>query len=239
MYEPRFYQSDFIKEWFSLKVAVSETDLLVKSKLPLEESSVVFLVKKFRKEIEDYILKHGKFKTALFPLPAEQPCPRIVYEMAEKSSLAGVGPMASVAGAVAEFLGRELIPKSPELLVENGGDIFIKKQGNIKLSLYAGKGSFVNGLTFLIENKDGETGICSSSSFLGHSLSFGNADLTTVISPSAVFADALATKLANMVHGEEDVGKALEFAKSFSLTRGVLAVKGEKIGIWGDIQIGK
>ena len=127
--------------------------------------------------------------------------------------------------------------KSPELMVENGGDIFIKKQGNINLSLYAGKGSFVNGLTLLIENKDGEIGICSSSSLLGHSLSLGNADLATVISPSAVFADSLATKLANMVHREEDVGEAVEFAKSFSLTRGVLAVKGEKIGIWGNIQL--
>jgi len=237
MYEPRFYQSDFIKEWFSLKVSVSETDLLVKSKVSLEESYVVFLVKKFRKEVEDYILKHKEFKAALSPLPAEQPCPAIISEMAEKSSLAGVGPMASVAGAVAEFLGKELISKSPELLVENGGDIFIKKQGDIKLSLYAGKGSFVNGLTLLVKNKDGETGICSSSSFLGHSLSLGNADLTTVISPSAVFADALATKLANMIHREEDVGKAVEFARSFSLTRGVLAVKREKIGIWGNIQI--
>lgn len=237
MYESRFYQSDFIKEWFSLRVSVSETDLLVKSKFSLEESYVVFLVKKFRKDIEDYILKHNEFKTALSPLPVKRPCPDIVFEMAEKSSLAGVGPMASVAGAVAEFLGKELISKSPELLVENGGDIFIKKQGDIKLSLYAGKGSFVNSLTLLVENKDGETGICSSSSFLGESLSLGNADLTTVISPSAVFADALATKLANMVYKEEDIGKALEFAKSFSLTRGVLAVKGERIGIWGDIRI--
>ena len=237
MYEERFYRNDFSKHWHSYQVSVKETDILIQSRGKLEQEKIYALVKRYRKEIEDYINIFPGFKTSLSPFTLREPAPAIVKDMIEKSSLADVGPMASVAGAVAEYVGRELLEFTPEIIVENGGDIFIRKIGDIILGLYAGKNNFINNFLLSIKNSDSSLGICSSSSSLGHSLSLGNADLAAVISDSAVFADAMATRLANMVNDERDIEKAVKFSQKFSLLKGVVIVKRDKLGIWGDVQL--
>ncbi|MBN2120584.1 MAG: UPF0280 family protein [Candidatus Omnitrophica bacterium] len=237
MYEKRFYRSDFSKDWFSFEASIKETEVLVKSKKKIDLRIIKDLVKKYRQVIEDYIRDFPEFKNTLSAFKQKEEAPPIISEMIEKTAILDIGPMASVAGAIAQYAGQDLLKFSPELLVENGGDVFIKKKGDLLIGIYAGKDSFINEFSLLIKNLDSSLGICSSSSFLGHSLSLGSADLTTVISSSAVFADALATKLANMINNEEDLDKALGFSKNFALTKGVLIVKADKLGLWGDIEL--
>ena len=239
MYEERFYRKDFSKDWFSYEVHIKETDILVKSKARLVQERIVDLTAGYRQDIEKYIEAFPEFKTTLSSFKMQgNPC-AIVKEMIEKSSALDIGPMACVAGALAEYIGKDLLGLTDGLVVENGGDVFIKKQGRILLGIYAGPSSRINEFLLSIENTGPYLGICSSSSLLGHSLSLGRADMATVVSDSSIFADGLATKLANMVHDEDDIDEALAFARRFSLTKAVSLVKGQKIGVWGGVRLVK
>ena len=238
MYEERFYRKEFSKDWSSCQVQIQETDILVKSKDPLDQKLVESLAKGLRKDIEDYIKDFPEFKATLSSFTPQKSPPPIVSEMIEKTCPLDVGPMASVAGAIAEYMGKSLLKSTPELIVENGGDIFIKKNGPISLGLRGPQSSIINRLLLSVED-DSSLGICSSSSVLGHSLSLGRADLAMVISRSAIFADALATRLANMVLSEDDIDKALGFAAEFPLTKAVVVAKGERLGVWGEVELVK
>ena len=72
---------------------------------------------------------------------------------------------------------------------------------------------------------------------MGHSLSLGTADAVIALAPSAAFADAAATAIGNMVKDTNDIAKAIDKAKSIGLLRGVVVIKGDRIGIWGKVKI--
>ncbi len=128
----------------------------------------------------------------------------IVKTMAEAAEKAGVGPMAAVAGAIAEYVGRELLPFSREVIVENGGDIFLKTQKTRSIGIYAGESSpFTGKLALRIEPKDTPLGICTSAGTVGHSLSFGKCDAAILVSPSASLADAAATAVGNLIQSAD------------------------------------
>ena len=137
MYQPRTYRrwvKD--KDLVSFDVVVKETDLYIRAKHNLRQRALKAVLK-YRTQLEKYIERHPAFLTALEPYPIEEDAPDIVKEMAEAGRKAGVGPMASVAGAIAECVGIELIAFSPEVIVENGGDIFLKSLRTRLVGVYA------------------------------------------------------------------------------------------------------
>jgi ApbE superfamily uncharacterized protein (UPF0280 family) len=157
--------------------------------------------------------------------------------MASVSQLAGVGPMAAVAGAIAEAIGRDLLAFSPEVIVENGGDIFLKISKKRLVGIYAGQSSFTKGIALEIMPRETPLGICTSSGTVGHSLSLGSADAVTVLSPSAALADAAATALCNVVKAKDDIPQAIEKAQGIEGLRGVIVIAGDEIGVWGRVKI--
>jgi ApbE superfamily uncharacterized protein (UPF0280 family) len=185
--------------------------------------------------VEEYISRHPEFKTTLDPCDVED-APDIVKEMA-KSRAAGVGPMAAVAGAVAEFVGRELKKHSEEVIVENGGDIYVETARDLKVGLFAGDSPFTGKLAISISGEDTPLGVCTSSGTVGHSLSFGKADAVTIICRSTALADAHATAIANLVKEPDDIDKVLELAGNTPDILGILAVLGSKHGSWGNIRL--
>jgi len=50
----------------------------------------------------------------------------------------GVGPMAAVAGAISQYVGRDLGNYSDEIIIENGGDIYMKNKTDKHILIYAG-----------------------------------------------------------------------------------------------------
>src|SRR4030042_849982 len=124
MPKPRFYRH-WIKDTglVSFEVAVKQTDLYIRSRRNLRNKALDSVLK-HRGSLETYIERHPLFLTTLDPYQAEAEAPAIVKEMARVSQLTSVGPMAAVAGAIAEAVGRDLLAFSPEVIVENGGDIF-------------------------------------------------------------------------------------------------------------------
>jgi ApbE superfamily uncharacterized protein (UPF0280 family) len=237
MYQPRTYRNWIKdKDLVTFNVTVKETDLYIRASKNLK-SKALRLVTKYREALERYIERHPSFLTSLEPIPVGDNASKIIKSMAESARKAGVGPMASVAGAIAEFVGTELLAFSPEIIVENGGDIFLKSLRKRIVGIYAGKSPLTGKIGLEIEAGQTPLGICTSSGTVGHSLSFGKADAVVVLSPSTPLADAAATAIGNLIKQPEDMPNGIELARSIEGVKGVVIIKDDKIGVWGEVKI--
>jgi len=237
-YEPRSYRDwSKDKDLISFTVAVKESDLYVRATRNLSRKALRVLLK-HRAALEEYIQRQPAFLTSLKPLAIGHDAPLIVKAMAEAAEKVGVGPMAAVAGAIAEYVGKELLPFSREVIVENGGDVFLRTQKTRSIGLYAGESSpFTGKLALKIEPKDTPLGVCTSAGTVGHSFSLGKCDAAIVVSPSATLADAAATAVANLIQSAGDIQKGIDFARGVEGIKGVVIVKDDRIGVWGDIRL--
>ena len=237
------YQKRFYRDWMKNKdlcsthIVVQETDLQVFTDRPLDKGFLSEKVHLYRRKIEDYISKDRRFLTSLKPIEVELKAPLIVREMAESAKKASVGPMAAVAGTLAEFLGRDLLKKGyKDIIIENGGDIFMVTSKRRKIGIYAGRSKLWNKLCLEIRSKDTPLGICTSSGTVGHSLSFGLADAVVILSKRASLADAVATATANQVRQREDLQEAVDFAKSVKGISGIIIIIKNSLISWGKVK---
>lgn len=237
MYESRDYRhwvSD--RDLVSFQVAVRETDLLIRADRDLTDEALE-ATRTCRAELEAYISSHPEFAVSLEPVPVESNAPMLVKDMADAARRARVGPMAAVAGAIAERVGTGLLALTEEVIVENGGDIFVKTSRVRNIGVYAGESGLTGRVAFIIRPEDTPLGICTSSGTVGHSLSLGEADAVIVFSPSTTLADAAATSIANRVSSASDIAQALEYARSIEGLKGVAIIKDDKMGIQGDVTL--
>jgi ApbE superfamily uncharacterized protein (UPF0280 family) len=199
-------------------------------------SVVVESIKKSRALLEEYIEYYTDFKTSLVPLTLKQTAPPIARSMAEAAKKTGVGPMAAVAGAIAETAAKTaILAGADEAIVENGGDIYLISRHSVSVGIYPGNGKLAHTLAFFITPEQMPLAICSSSSKMGHSLSFGICDLATIVSQDGALADAAATSACNAVRTEDDIKSACEKIVSIPGILGVLIIKDERVGIAGDL----
>jgi hypothetical protein len=237
MYEPRTYRHWVAdQDLTSFQVIVKETDLFISATQALTEEARA-AVSRYRHDLESYIDTHPGFVDSLEPIDMDADAPLVVREMADAALKTGVGPMAAVAGAIAERVGRDLLLLSEEIIVENGGDIFLSTNRERLVGLYAGPSPLTRRLAFVISPEDTPLGICTSSGIVGHSLSFGEADAVVALSRSTALADAAATAIGNRVRSADDLEAATEFAQSIEGLSGVAIVKGEHLGLWGGIRL--
>jgi len=232
----RVYRELFSLEGFeSWETTYQKTNLFVKACKDLR-FEVFRLVKASWKELLSYIEKNRDFLTSLKPIEQDNHAPALARKMIEASAKAGVGPMASVAGAIAEVVGRRILKECDECVVENGGDIFLKLKREPTVLIYTQNRYFKDNLTIKIKSKETPVSICSSSAKIGPSLSLGKADLAVIISRDGAFSDAMATKTSNMIKKSEDIEEAIEFSKNKGVD-GCLFIKDNKIGLWGKIEL--
>lgn len=236
-YQPRTYRHRIeSKDLAAFTVTEKETDLYIRAASNLQRKARR-LVLKYRKQLEQYIAQSPEFQTSLKPLPVPEHAPRIVTEMIEAGRKAGVGPMAAVAGAIAEFVGKELLDFSPEVIVENGGDIFLKINRKKVVGIYAGESPLSGKIGLEINPQETPLGICTSSGTVGHSLSFGKADAVVTVAPSAVLADAAATAICNLVKSPADINGAIETGRNINGLKGIIIIMGGDVGVWGNIKL--
>ena len=237
-YQPRYYR-DWSKDrdLVSFNVVVKETDLYIRARRLLKDKAFE-IVQRQRALLENFITRHPGFLTALTPFPVGDEAPAIARTMEVAAEKVNVGPMAAVAGAFAEFVGRDLLKFSAEIIVENGGDIFMKTAKSRLVGVYAGEDSPLTGkIALKIEPADTPLGVCTSSGTVGHSLSFGKSDAVVVLSASTALADAAATAIGNIVKEETDIEKALGFARSVTGLVGVAVIINDKMGVWGKVNL--
>jgi ApbE superfamily uncharacterized protein (UPF0280 family) len=237
VYEPRTYRNLTDADRFkTFRVVVETSDLYVKALAPLE-AETERLIRASRAEVEWAIARRSEFLTSLEPVeedPADSP---LVLKMIRAGKKAGTGPMAAVAGAVAEYVGYGLLPWSSELIIENGGDIFIKVAEPVVVGLFAGDSPFSRRIGIKIESTPIPVGVCTSSATVGPSLSLGKAAAATVIAHDVAFADAMASALGNRVHQQSDLKSAVEWAMTVAGVDGAVAVLGDKIAASGDVEL--
>jgi hypothetical protein len=200
----------------------------------LDHASLV--IRRQRLLLEAYLRRDAQFRHALVPVRLLPGAPAIAMTMRQAALATGVGPMAAVAGAFAEAAGRAALEAGvPEVIVENGGDIFIKTTASLTIGLYAGTSPLSGTLGFRIEPERTPLGICSSSGTMGHSISFGACDLATVFAGDAALADAAATLAANLVRTADDIEPTLARVAAIPGILGLLLIKGDRIGLCGDL----
>ena len=190
-----------------------------------------------RNELERFITRSRQFAAALEPLSSlAEDAPGTAGEMHTASCAVGVGPMAAVAGTFAERAAAAAVQSGcEEAIVENGGDLFLRLSKELTLGIYAGAPPFKDTLAFRIKPDQTPMAVCSSSSTMGHSLSFGKCSLTTVFSLSGALADAAATLACNLVQEESDINPALDRIMAIQGISGLMILKNDKMGLAGDI----
>lgn len=220
----------------SFEVRIKETDLWICAGSDLSvlaEKSVI----KNRHFIEEYIKIHPEFLSSFSPLEADILAPDIVRDMMEATIKAGVGPMAAVAGAIAQYVALDLMTDSQDVMVENGGDIFLRSSRDILIGIFAGASPLSDKISLKIRQEATPLGVCTSSASVGHSVSFGCADAVCVVSASAILADAAATAVGNLVQKDSDIRKGLDYGLEIEGVLGVLIIAGDKLGVRGAIEL--
>ncbi|MFU8795019.1 MAG: UPF0280 family protein [Dethiobacteria bacterium] len=227
----------------SFTVIVKETDLWIAVDSELNREELALKTETFtwrlRHEMEAYLKKYPHLLESLEPCLVGADAPDILRRMVAAANQAGVGPMAAVAGAVAEAVGRQLLDLSREVIVENGGDIFLKVDEPVQIGIYAGSSPLSGKFSLLISDKYSPLGVCTSSGTVGPSFSYGYADAAVAVSPSTALADAVATAMGNLVKTKDDLEKALHFAQKINGITGALLIRNDKIAAWGDIELHK
>lgn len=237
MFQPRDYRLWVnTPELVAYTVKIKETDLYIRTTEDL--SAFAFqVVKEHREALERYISSHPFFAASFEPIAVEESAPLIVREMACAAVLAGVGPMAAVAGAMSQLVGQELSRVSGEVIVENGGDNYLCSSKERVVAIYAGSSPLNGKVGLRFTPGDMPLGICTSSGTVGPSISLGKADAAVVVSPSAALADAAATAVGNAVKSADDIPAALEVARGIQGITGAVVIVGDKIGVWGKLEI--
>lgn len=234
MFEPRTYRALMHPEGLTaFRVVQRETDLHIHATRDLGESAAG-IVRRLRRELSGYLATHPRFGESFVPVAADEGAPAIVRRMAQAASAAGVGPMASVAGAFAEAVARGLAAESPEVIVENGGDIFLMGSSERIVRLWAGPASPAVGLRLSADSLP--CAVATSSGTIGPSVSLGRADAATVIAGDGALADAVASVVGNRIHGAADLEAALEAGRGIEGVSGVVAVVDGHVAAWGSIE---
>ena len=218
------------------KVSCQESDLYIGASENLSKIALKSL-KKHRKSIENYVSENPSFKTSLRAIPIKTSMPQIVKDMTEASLHTGIGPMSAVAGVISEYVAKDLALHSEEVIVENGGDIYIMGKKERTAGIFAGKSRLSEKLAIKISPSFLPLAIATSSGTVGPSLSFGKADAVVVLSRSGSLADTVATALGNIVKSSDDFQKAIEMGQNIAGIDGFVIICEEKICIWGGINI--
>lgn len=239
-YLRRFYRKHMSAEGLrSFQVVMGESDLYVWAEREIYDEALASLAR-HREDLEGFIDRQPRFRTSFRPYAVPVHSPPVVRLMAEAAEAAGVGPMASVAGALAEMVGGDLLPYSEEIIVENGGDIFLRSKLERRVGVFAGRSPLSDRIALRIPpTPAGGLGICTSSASVGPSYSAGEADSALVVADSAALADAAASALGNQAKDPRHIEEAMADIAKIEGVIGCLVIIGKHLGVRGDLELEK
>lgn len=237
-YQRRFYRGWTTGRLLRRRVVVEETDILIYTDRQVDRAYCIERIRSYRRQIRSYIARDERFLNSLEPVPVEKRAAPIVRDMAAAGHKADVGPMAAVAGAIAQRLGEDLLNRGcRDVIVENGGDIYLNMRTAVTVGLFAGSSLLSGRLRLRLEPGLMPCGVCTSSGTVGHSLSFGKADAAVIIAGNAALADAVATAAGNRIACINDLERAVRFARSVRGVRGALFIIDDTMASWGAVTL--
>ncbi len=218
---------------FNLRVDETIATLVIdEDYIPVAEE----FVREARQEILEYIDRHPVFETSFKPISVSSKAGSIIQRMSDSSHRIGVGPMASVAGSIAQYVVEELVALGVQhVIFDNGGDVAMFLERPSVVGIYSGSTRSL-GLGLKITTTGQLIGICTSSGTVGHSMSFGSSDASIVISNDVGIADAAATSLGNQILSEdqEHVESVLREIMREDL-EGLMVIIGSLVGTCGNL----
>lgn len=189
-----------------------------------------------RQALGNYAKHNHLFLQSLKPVAAPDG-PIVAKIMAEAAEKANVGPMAAVAGALADLAVADMVAEGCKVaVVENGGEVSAFSDKPVDVALGVGDTPLSNRFGFRIAKFP--VGLATSSGVFSHALSFGEAEAATVFCSNACLADAAATAVGNVVKGENAnaaIQRGLEKALSIQGVQGALIIYNDLIGTAGKI----
>jgi len=243
-YQPRLYREAMgNSRWTSFRSAYRETDLWVaidtKHYSKEAERFTMDRILCYRQIIEKHIAYHPEFHDSLTPVVDPGGTHPIITAMSEAAGQAGTGPMSAVAGAMAEHICCDLLAEyeADEVVVENGGDIFMKLTAPVSVAVHAGSSPLSEKIALQIKPEQTPLSLCCSSGTIGHSLSFGIADACMIGCRSGAEADAFATAFCNKVKNAGMVHEVTEQALGHSQIMSVVIITGDKLALGGRIEV--
>jgi len=243
--EYRFYRDNIKSNRFRNFICKEEeTDLWIgidyhsfnENLIPFAQNRIDY----YRNEIKNEIFKNPSFLKSHTPLVGNtNNADSIIDLMNFASEKSGTGPFAAVSGAIAQKIGEDLINTYDisEIVIENGGDIFLKTIRPINISIFAGSSPLSEKIAIEITPEKTPCGVCTSSGTIGHSFSYGKADAVCVVSKNTALADAWATQIGNHIHDEKDIEEVLERFSNIEEIDSLLIIKGGTFGYKGNFRI--
>lgn len=243
-YKERTYRERFSSNnRRSFSVKYKETDLWIgvdnDSYSPFMQDEALSIIIKLRSLMDSYLLLDPEYKTSLVPYLPQSPAPQIFHDMSAVCKRSEIGPMSAVAGAVAKYTALELKKKFPykEIMVENGGDIYIDIKEDIDIAVFAGQSPLSNRVGLHIPASVSPVGVCTSSGTVGPSLSFGKADAVMIVCKDVLLADSYATAMANRVKSVDDIESVIDYISNRSDILGALVIKDDKMAVTGCFEL--
>lgn len=243
-YQPRLYREVMgNSRWTSFRSSWRETDLWVAMDWEHysreAERYTMDRILFYRRILEEHITLHPEFRDSLSPVVAPGGVHPIIKEMSDAALAAGTGPMSAVAGAMAEYICRDLMAEfgAEEVIIENGGDIFLKLEAPATVAVYAGDSPLSEKIALQPVPEDTPLALCCSSGTVGHSLSFGMADACMIACRNGAMADACATAFCNSVKSADMVHEVTEKALKIPDILSVVIIAGDKVGLGGSVEI--
>jgi ApbE superfamily uncharacterized protein (UPF0280 family) len=227
-----------VKGKYSYRLKYKYTDLFITCDREISKE-VKEPVVSFYNGLEEVLSRHEVFGKSLTPVKIIDNYPPIIKKMCRAAEVFKVGPMAAVAGAVCDRIAQSISGSCDFLMIENGGDVYIKSSIPVSAVLFSSSRYFRDRLNIRITADTTPCGLCSSSGIIGHSLSLGKSDLVTVMSESTVMADTAATAIANSIKEKADVDKALAHYRDYKQIKGLIIIKDDRLAIWGELQLVK
>ena len=244
LFEERTYRSQFNSERFTgFEISYLETDLWIgvdSSSFQQEIKEVALAkIKSLRNKFDEYIKAEPFFKKSLKPLNPSDFAPFEAKQMAAAAEKTGIGPMSAVAGLFAREVGEEIIQNFSvnEMVIENGGDIYVLLKDELVLSVFAGDSILSERIGLVIPPEKKKLGICTSAGTVGPSLSYGKADAVVVICEDILLADAFATTFGNKVKSPSDIEKVIKQSEKYPEILSLLIICEDKIGIRGEFEM--
>jgi hypothetical protein len=185
-----------------------------------------------RQVLEGYIARDPFFASTFFPYEPATDEPLILH-MADAAAQAGVGPMATVAGAIAAAgIGAMVDAGAAFGVIDNGGDIALVNDRDVTVGVHAGSAPLSGKIAFVIPPRKEPFGICTSSATVGPSISFGMADAVTIFARDPLDADAWATAVCNRIRPDDR--RVLDTIDP-GRVEGAYAIMGETVVTWGQV----
>jgi ApbE superfamily uncharacterized protein (UPF0280 family) len=228
IYERKNYRNRIrLTQAVGFEVEVRETNLHVQAQrdLSARAKDSVF---RYRYQIEEYLRQHPAFREASSPIQIYASAPEIVRYTDLSSRSTGVAPMSCMSGAMADFVGRDLVAESADVVVSSGGDSFVTSSLPLDVYLYAKGSPLHEKIIMSVPAFKRPFGVSTFVPGKGiHSV--------TVVSRSACWASAFAKDIGVRLTRGEHPSSVLDRVSTYSGVGGVVLVAGQKMVVGGDM----